>query len=132
MGFGTWAWLEAQANAGIESVYRYSFDLGVPGDLKHPAALGAFHSDEMEYVFGTLDARNGTRWRPEDYRLSELMQAYWTNFARTGNPNAAGLPTWPVYRATDGWQVLHLDATTSARPDEHRDRYLFLQKVWNK
>lgn len=90
------------------------------------------HSDELEYVFGTLDTRPGYKWRPEDYKLSEQMQVYWTNFAKTGNPNGKDLPLWPNYNAKDGWQVLHLDAVTAARRDDHRDRYLFFQKYWNK
>jgi para-nitrobenzyl esterase len=94
--------------------------------------LGAYHSDELEYVFGTLDSRKGTTWRPEDYKLSELMQRYWTNFAKSGNPNGEGLPNWPAYNGKDGWQVMHLDASCVAPPDEHRERYLFLQKYWNK
>jgi para-nitrobenzyl esterase len=130
--FGTWAWLEAQVKTGNSPVYRYQFDLGVPIDPAHPGLAGAFHSDEIEYVFGTLDTRKDTKWRPQDYALSEQMVAYWTNFAKTGDPNSTGLPIWPKYGPTGNWQVLHLDATTSARPDQHRDRFLFLQKVWNK
>jgi para-nitrobenzyl esterase len=132
IGFGTWSWLEAQVKSGVTSVFRYRFDLGSPGDPNHPATLGAFHSDEIEYVFGTLDSRKGTAWRPEDYKLSELMQTYWTNFAKTGNPNGGDIPNWPTYGPEDGWQVLHLDQHSAAKPDEHRDRYLFLQKAWGK
>jgi para-nitrobenzyl esterase len=132
LGYCTWAWLEAQVATGQSPVYRFRFDLGVPGGPKHPAALGAFHSDEIEYVFGTLDSRPNYTWRPEDYKLSELMQVYWTNFAKTGNPNAEGLPNWPTYNPAFGWQLMHLDAVSAARPDDHRDRYLFLQKSWTK
>ena len=129
IAFATWASLEAQAASGVPQVYRFRFDLGVPDGPKHPASWGAYHSDEMDYVFGTLDARPDTTWRPEDYKLSQLMQSYWINFARSGNPNGEGLPNWPAYGPT-AWQVMHLDAVSSARPDDRRDRYLFLQKYW--
>ena len=130
--FGTWSWLEAQLKTGNSPVYRYQFDLGVPVEPGHNGLTGAYHSDEVAYVFGTLDERKDTKWRPQDYALSDKMQSYWTNFAKTSDPNPSGLPSWPKYGAADNWQVLHLDASISARPDEHRDRFLFLQKVWNK
>ena len=130
IAYSTWAWLEAQVKTGNAPVYRYSFDLGSPGDPNHPVAYGAFHSDDIEYVFGNLDSRKGAPWRPEDYKLSELMQTYWTNFAKTGNPNSSGLQNWPAYDAAGGWQVMHLNANPAAQPDQHRDRYLFLQKAW--
>lgn len=132
VGFSTWSWLEAQVNSGVSEVYRFSFDLGIPGSPKHPSSLGAFHSDEIEYVFGTLDSRKDYAWRPEDYKLSELIQTYWTNFARTGNPNGDGLPNWPTYNGKDGWLVMHLDQASSGQPDAHRERYLFLKKAWSK
>jgi para-nitrobenzyl esterase len=128
----TWAWLEAQVKTGDAPVFRYHFDLGSPGDPNHPASIGAFHSDDIEYVFGNLDSRKGAHWRPEDYQLSELMQNYWTNFARTGNPNGPNLPDWPSYNAAGKWQVMHLGPNAKAEPDQHRDRYVFLQQVWGK
>ncbi len=132
IAYSTWAWLDAQARTGGAPVYRYRFDRESPGDPNHPAALGAFHSDDIEYVFGTLDSRLGAKWRPADYRLSELMQRYWTQFAQTGNPNGAGLPDWPQYRAAGGWPAMHLDAAPAARRAAHRGRYLFLQKEWSR
>ncbi|MHB1793380.1 MAG: carboxylesterase/lipase family protein [Acidobacteriaceae bacterium] len=130
IAYSTWEWLEAQVKTGNAPVYRYRFDLGSPGDPFHSAAIGAFHSDDIEYVFGTLDSRRGAKWRPEDDKLSELMQSYWTNFAKTGDPNRIGLPQWPTYNEAGKWQVMHLSPDSEARPDRHRDRYLLLQQVW--
>jgi len=130
--YSTWAWLDAHGKTGGSPVYRYRLDLPSPGDKYHPVSAGAFHSDDIEYVFGNLDSRQGAKWRPEDRKLSELIQTYWTNFARTGDPNSTGLPNWPVYEAASQWLVMHLDATPQVRPDEHRDRYLFLQQAWGK
>jgi para-nitrobenzyl esterase len=128
--FSTWEWLEEQLATGDAPVYHYHFLRPSPASTFHPAGSGAFHSDEIEYVFGTLNSRAGAHWQPADYALSEQMQTYWTNFAKTGNPNGAGLPQWPQYDAADGYQTMNLDATSEAKPAQHRDRWLFLQSVW--
>jgi para-nitrobenzyl esterase len=130
IAFSTWAWLEAQVKTGNAPVYRYFFALPSPGDRNHTVAMGAFHSDDIEYVFGTLDSRADMAIRPEDRALSDLMQQYWTNFAKTGDPNAPGLPQWPAYSPADSYQVMHLDATPAASPDTLRPRYLFLDTIW--
>ncbi len=132
IAFGTWEWLEAQVATGGAPVYRYHFERPAPADKYHPAGSGAFHSDEIDYVFGTMNARPGATWQPEDQKLSDLVETYWTNFARTGNPNGGGAPDWPQYNSADGWDVMHLDVDSKAGPDEHRDRYLFLKSVWVK
>jgi para-nitrobenzyl esterase len=132
IAYSTWAWLEAQTETGKAPVYRYFFTLPSPGDRHHPASEGTFHSDDIEYVFGTLDSRAGITVRPVDRAASEQMGEYWTNFAKTGDPNGPGLPKWTVYNPTSGWQVMHLDATSEAKPDTLRGRYLFLDSEWGK
>jgi para-nitrobenzyl esterase len=131
IAFSTWCWMEAQSKTGKQPIYRFRFDLGPPADPKGPQ-LGAYHSSEIEYVFGQLDSKAGVAWRADDRQLSEEMQKYWSNFARSGDPNGTGLPKWPVYSAADGWPVMFLDATSAAHKDELRERYLFLAGAWVK
>ncbi len=131
IAFSTWQWMESQSKTGKQPIYRYRFDLGPPADPKGPQ-LGAFHSAEIEYVFGQLDSKAGVAWKPEHRELSEEMQKYWANFARSGDPNGPGLPKWPVYSAADGWPVMFLDAKSAAHKDELRERYVFLEGAWAK
>jgi len=73
---------------------------------------------DIEYVFGTLDSKD-TAWRPADRSVADMMGAYWTNFARTGDPNGPGLPTWPPLRASGERMVMRLN--TFAAAEEERD-----------
>jgi para-nitrobenzyl esterase len=123
IAFGTWKWMEAHRKTGESPIYRYHFELAAPTSKFHPESF-AFHSDEIEYVFGNLDTRPGAEWRSEDRKLSDQMMSYWTNFARTGNPNGPGLPLWPKSDATDS--LLHLDSSITSGPDTLRPRYEFL------
>jgi para-nitrobenzyl esterase len=125
IALGTWKWIEAQVKTGEAPVYRYHFELAAPASKFHPD-VAAFHSDDIEYVFGTLDTRAGAVWRPEDRKLSDEMMDYWTNFAKTGDPNGPGLPEWPRYDKTGA--VMHLDREAQASPDTTRARYEFLLK----
>jgi para-nitrobenzyl esterase len=125
IAFGTWKWIEAHRKTGESPIYRYHFELAALPSKFHPGTA-AFHSDDIEYVFGTLDTRPGETVRPEDRTLSEQMMSYWTNFAKTGDPNGPGLPAWPKYDKDDS--LIHLDSTITSGPDTLRPRYEFLLK----
>jgi len=125
IAFGTWKWLEAARKTGDSPVYRYHFELAAPPSKFHPGSF-AFHSDDIEYVFGTLATRPGAVWRPEDWKLSDEMMTYWTNFAKNGDPNRPGIPVWPKYDKAD--ELIHLDSTITSGPDTLRPRYEFLLK----
>jgi para-nitrobenzyl esterase len=131
IAWSTWWWMEAQSKTSKQPIYRFRFDLRPPSDPKGPQ-LGAYHSSEIEYVFGQLDSKGGIAWRAEDRQLSAEMKKYWANFARSGDPNGPGLPKWPVYSAAEEWPVMFLDAKSAAHRDDQRERYLFLTEAWAK
>ena len=57
--------------------------------------VSARHGVEMQYVFGHPNPK--APWSDADRQLSQALAAYWTNFAKTGNPNGARLPVWPAF-----------------------------------
>jgi para-nitrobenzyl esterase len=89
------------------SVWEYEFDRAIPPKPR----VG--HSSELSYVYGNLRP-NGSQageFKDADRRLSSIIQGYWTNFAKTGNPNGPGLPAWPEYSASER---AFIDFTASA------------------
>ena len=128
--FPTWKWLELQLQTGQSPVYRYKFEqtLPLPANAKPGTEPTTPHASDIEYVFQMLPARH-LPWRPEDRKVSELMADYWSNFAKTGNPNGPGLPVWPPYDRSDQYQVMHLSANPGAAPDADRARYEFLDQL---
>ena len=137
----TWKSTELQMNNGGKPVYRYLYArprpayLGMPGQstpaagpgAQQPAGpRGAAHSAEIQYAMGNLDLDKRYAWEPADYEVSKVMEAYFVNFIKTGNPNGPGLPEWPAYRADNHYQRMRIDAESHAEPEAHRDRYLAL------
>jgi para-nitrobenzyl esterase len=129
IAFATWKWLEAHLKTGQSPVYAYRFEQTMPLAENAPPAAEATapHASEIEFVFRALPSKK-LPWRAEDKAVSELMATYWTNFAKSGNPNGEGLPKWPEYKAAE-FQVMHIKAKSEAAPDDHRARYLFLDSV---
>ncbi|HUB51515.1 MAG TPA: carboxylesterase family protein [Terracidiphilus sp.] len=125
IAFSTWQWIEAQVKTGDAPVYRYRFDLAATPSKFHPGTF-AFHSDDIEYVFGTLDTRPGFNVSADDRKLSDEVMTYWTNFAKTGDPNGGGLPAWPRYDKTG--QIIFLDKDITSAAPTTTARYEFMLK----
>ena len=71
----------------------------------------AHHAAEIPYVFGNLlDKRLG----PEHRELSSHMIRYWSNFAKTINPNGQRQPEWPLF-ALSQRNALYLGGSIEAR-----------------
>lgn len=137
--FGAWqarAWARLHAARG-DPVWLYHFvhapDLGD----EHGTSLGAFPAAETPFVFGNprlgFGRADAVALRQSDEDVARLMTSYWTNFAKTGDPNGDGLPHWPIYRL-DSDPVLRIEAAPKvARAMEGRmhslDRLDALEKV---
>lgn len=96
-------WMPPSLNSGMRELltkheangrkpgYLYFFSRALPGDDS-----GSWHSSDLWYIQGTLDRC----WRPfteYDYKLSDTMVTYWTNFCKNGDPNGDGLPVWEPF-----------------------------------
>ena len=127
--YGTWKWIEVQAAAG-NPVYRYEFDrtVPIPEAMKGTGtkSFGSPHAAEIEYVFTMLDSKKAD-WQPDDYQVAKTMNAYWANFIKIGDPNGSGLAEWPQFGKTH--EVMHLNVECQAKPEEHRERYEFLDST---
>ena len=83
---------------------------------------GAPHATEIPFVFNTVQARYGKELTPADAAIALVMNNYWVNFAKRGDPNGEGLPEWPRYSAE---KDILLDFATDgpiAVPDPWKER----------
>ncbi|MGD0364003.1 MAG: carboxylesterase family protein [Bryobacteraceae bacterium] len=104
------------AAAGRAS-FVYQFRRSIPG--KGESTLGSFHSLELPYVFGQLRNPVWSSWlafgKPDE-ALAEAIEGYWTNFAKTGDPNGGGLPEWRRYtQASDQYMEFGNDGRVRSR-----------------
>ena len=63
--------------------------------------LGAYHSSELQYLFKGVDVFGlPVSLSHKQKQLSDAMVSYWTQFAKTGNPNSSGEPVWSPYSSS--------------------------------
>ena len=108
-------WSNLAINNGVK-VYRYLF-------TKENGYHATYHSGEMVYCYGNISRQNRPyAYNESDYRLQDIMLNYWANFAKSGNPNAKGLPTWNEYQ-NNGDQVMELGSNVGPINDEYLPLY---------
>jgi len=148
ISYSTWKWVDVATKTGGQPTYYYLYARPRPamraemGDAQpglaggvvrgqqaaanpRPPSRGAVHSAEIEYAMGNLDLNKVYAWTPEDYKVSQVMQEYFANFIKTGNPNGKGLPNWPKFG--EGQRIV-IDVNTRAEADKGRARYEFLDQ----
>jgi len=104
-------WSADQLKAS-KRIYTYYFDRVIPWP-EHPE-FGAFHTSDVPYAFNTIHAINRP-WEAVDDTVADAMSSYWTNFAKTGDPNGGSLPRWPAYSPADH-QTMQLGARLGPMP----------------
>ncbi|MBA4258910.1 MAG: carboxylesterase [Chitinophaga sp.] len=101
-------------------VYQFGF---VPAANQQRSPYGAGHGSEVSYVFNTLNAPWGSSAAPnsEEKELARVMSTYWSNFAKTGDPNGKGLPNWPLYKPQQELILdIELNGTPKSKPDPRK------------
>jgi len=153
IALSTWKWVDLAVKTGTKPVYRYYFSRprpamrpemgnatanlaggvtrtgsGAPAPVP-PAQRGAVHSAEIEYALGNLDSNKTYAWTPEDHKVSDVMERYFANFIKTGNPNGAGEPKWPVANAGGQAHYIQIDVDTREQSSKHEGRFTTLDKI---
>ena len=146
IAFSTWKWFDMQCKTGGEQVYRYWYSRPRPAlrseinannidpKVSSSGAHGAVHSAEIEYAMGNLPTNRVYNWQPEDYKVSEIMQSFFANFIKTGNPNGLGVPEWPSDNSSGLVYIMNVDVNTKAVPESDivHQRYLLLDQLSGK
>lgn len=153
ISYSAWKWFDLCVKTGKSAVYRYYYErprpmmrpemgnavAGLAGGIikstdatvpKPTMATGASHSAEIEYALGNLPTNRVYDWQPEDFKVSEIMQSFFVNFIKTGNPNGPGVPEWPAVKNGELVNVMRIDVHSRAEVEMNKEQYLWLDQQY--
>jgi len=113
--------LAERKRAGSDApVFMYRFDFTTP---VLEGRLGAPHAIDIAFCFDNLDKTGLHGGRPEAPALADRVSEAWLAFARTGDPNHAGLPAWPPYdTGRRGTMLFDVECRVADDPDAEERR----------
>ncbi|MBD1386874.1 carboxylesterase family protein [Mucilaginibacter rigui] len=158
--YATWKWADTHAKTSGKPVYRYIFSKAKPPVTAAMANLtpglaggvnksteaekakpkgpqpynGAPHAFEIEYAMGNLATNKMYEWTAADYKVSDIMESYFANFIKNGNPNGATLPKWNANTKGGPVTFMNIDVNTVLEKEstQLKGRYMFLDKEYSK
>jgi para-nitrobenzyl esterase len=122
--------------AAGEPAYIFLFSY-VPASMKDRMKYGPGHGTDISFAFNNLGVGGFGPPPPpptaEDKEVARIMNSYWVNFAKTGDPNGKGLPAWPVYTPKKN-QILDVqpDGKPVGKTDPRKARLDVIEKAVNK
>ncbi|PZX17219.1 para-nitrobenzyl esterase [Breznakibacter xylanolyticus] len=115
-GWHTWSWARLQSQTGTSKVYYYYFDQHPQyPDNSSQSDHGTPHGVDVPYVFKHISDDQPFMSSKTDVQISDIMANYWTNFAKTGDPNGSGLTSWPTFTENNS-NVMYLGPGASVGP----------------
>ena len=151
IAYSTWKWFDLHRKHSEQPVYRYLYSKlrpplvdqgrvsGLAGGTVErdpdapppPQPIGAPHACEIEYCLGNLHLVDDYAWTAEDFQVSKVMQQYFANFIKTGDPNGGDLTQWEPAAANDATPpVMIIDTKCRLIEAEDDARYEFHDRVY--
>lgn len=136
--YNSWKWFDLHRKATDQPVYRFLFSRIAPRRKKvnritYTPPIGARHSQEVPYAWGTLSNDSLGNYLATDYQISALLQQYYFNFIEKGNPNGDNLPDWPAVDAlSEQPAIMNVDIETSLQVAVNDFRYSFFDRIYQR
>jgi para-nitrobenzyl esterase len=125
-GWPVWSLARIQSKTGKAKVFEYYFAHVPPWPAGRGfSTWGAAHTVDLFYTMNF--PRIGVQWSERDVEIASQLKRFWTNFARTGNPNGTSLPQWEDF-SENNQRVMYIGMRTQMQQQPHLDALMTLDQ----